>query len=168
MGHEIDMSNARENMVYVGDTPWHRLGTSFEGNEDFDQWRIAAGFDWEATERALFYKRSAGQFIDVPLPSHKALVRSDTGTVLGVVAFFFPLIRFIALARHCSASAREGRHRDAFTTPSREPEYYAKLMTLGVNIYNVFQLVPRLQSLYHGVGLCCFGKLNLNNMKLGC
>lgn len=97
MSHEIDMSNNRENMVYVGDTPWHRLGTAFDGNEDFDQWRIAAGFNWEAESKALHYKAQPvylGQDdVNIALPSHKALVRSDTGTVLGVVGKDYKVVQ---------------------------------------------------------------------------
>ena len=93
MGHMIDMSNDRENMVYVGDTPWHRLGTAFEGNEDFDQWRIAAGFNWTADERALYYKDRPEITAGIPLPSHKALIRSDIGTVLGVVGKDYKVVQ---------------------------------------------------------------------------
>lgn len=86
--HAIDMSNDRANMVYVGDTPWHHLGTRFTGKEDFDQWRIAAGFGWHAAERPLLYQEPhavTGQMVNVALPSHKAIVRDDTGLLLGVV-----------------------------------------------------------------------------------
>ena len=93
--HEIDMSNGRANIVYVGDTPWHKLGTRFTGNETFDQWRVAAGFGWEALTKALSYKaeHAAGHEVDVLLKSHKALVRSDTETVLGVVGKDYKVVQ---------------------------------------------------------------------------
>ena len=95
MSHMIDMSNDRENVVYVGDTPWHRLGTEFRGNEDFDQWRIAAGYDWEAQVKSLSYKatHALGHEVDVALPSHRALVRSDTEKVLGVVGKDYKVVQ---------------------------------------------------------------------------
>lgn len=95
MSHEIDFSNDRENMVYVGATPWHELGTRFVGDEDFDQWRIAAGFDWEAEIKRLSYKapHAAGHEVDIVLPSHRALVRSDTAGVLGVVGKDYKVVQ---------------------------------------------------------------------------
>lgn len=95
MSHQLDMSNNQENMVYVGQTPWHRLGTTFIGDEDFDQWRIAAGFDWEAQIKPLTYKatHAAGHEVDIALPSHRALVRSDTEKVLGVVGKDYKVVQ---------------------------------------------------------------------------
>ncbi len=95
MSHEIDMSNDRENMAYVGATPWHKLGTKFEGNEDFDQWRVAAGFDWEALTKILHYKSKhvTGREVDIVVPSHRALVRSDIETVLGIVGKDYKVVQ---------------------------------------------------------------------------
>lgn len=95
MSHEIDMSNDQENMVYVGQTPWHRLGTAFVGNEDFDQWRVAAGFDWEALIKPIHYKakHALGHEVDVAMPSHRALVRSDTEMVLGIVGKDYKVVQ---------------------------------------------------------------------------
>lgn len=95
MAHLIDFSNNRENMVYVGQTPWHRLGTKFTGNETFEEWRVAAGFNWEAVKRDLSYKavHAAGHEVDVILPSHKALVRSDTDMVLSVVGKDYRIVQ---------------------------------------------------------------------------
>lgn len=93
--HMIDLSNDRQNMVYVGQTPWHRLGTEFTGNETFDEWRVAAGFAWKALTKTLSYKatHAAGHEVDVVLPSHKALVRSDTETVLSVVSKDYKVVQ---------------------------------------------------------------------------
>lgn len=95
MAHMIDMSNNRANMVYVGATPWHRLGTKFTGDETLDVWRIAAGFALEALSKNLMYKatHAAGHEVDVILPSHKVLVRSDTNMVLGVVSDRYKVVQ---------------------------------------------------------------------------
>ncbi|TFG84006.1 MAG: DUF932 domain-containing protein [Erysipelotrichales bacterium] len=95
MAHMIDMSNYRENMVYVGATPWHHLGTQFTGDETFEEWRVAAGFNWEAQKKDLVYKatHAAGHEVDVILPSHKALVRSDTEMVLSVVGKDYKIVQ---------------------------------------------------------------------------
>ena len=95
MSHMIDMSNDQDNMVYVGATPWHKLGTRFAGNETFEEWRIAAGFAWEAQAKELSYKatHAAGHEVDVILPSHKALIRSDLETVLSVVSKDYKIVQ---------------------------------------------------------------------------
>ncbi len=95
MSHMIDMSNNEENMAYVGATPWHKLGTQFVGNETFEEWRIAAGFAWEAQAKELSYKatHAAGHEVDVVLPSHKALIRSDLETVLSVVSKDYKIVQ---------------------------------------------------------------------------
>lgn len=95
MAHLIDLSNNRENMAYVGNTPWHRLGTKLTGDESFDEWRVAAGFAWDAEKKDLTYmaQHAAGHEVPVILPSHKALVRSDTGMVLSVVGKDYKIVQ---------------------------------------------------------------------------
>lgn len=99
MAHMIDMTNDRANMAYVGDTPWHRLGTALTGDENLDEWRIAAGLDWTAEKRDLFYRNAtnigAGATAHLPhsVPTHKALVRSDTGDVLSVVGNRYKVVQ---------------------------------------------------------------------------
>jgi phage/plasmid-like protein (TIGR03299 family) len=85
------MTNRRANMVYVGATPWHSLGTRFAGNENFDEWRVAAGFAWEATPQPLTYPGADGN--PVSLDSHKVLLRSDVQSVLGVVGKDYKVVQ---------------------------------------------------------------------------
>lgn len=81
--HEIDMSNGRANMAYIGDKPWHGLGAEMEGGADLDQWRIEAGLNYDVSERPALYMDDEGTMIQVP--DKKVLVRDDTKYVLSVV-----------------------------------------------------------------------------------
>lgn len=83
MSHEIDMSNGRANIAYIGDKPWHGLGAEMDDGADLDQWRIAAGLNWAVSERPALYMDDEGTTIQVP--DKKVLVRDDTKLVLSVV-----------------------------------------------------------------------------------
>ena len=48
MAHEI------ENMMYVGDTPWHGLGTRFVEPPSLDDAMVAAGLDWKVEINPVF------------------------------------------------------------------------------------------------------------------
>jgi phage/plasmid-like protein (TIGR03299 family) len=89
------MTAAVEKMAYVGETPWHGLGTQFAGNESIDEWAVAAGFGWDAIATPLKYaaKNALGESVDVALKSHRLLVRSDTQTELGVVSKDYKVVQ---------------------------------------------------------------------------
>jgi phage/plasmid-like protein (TIGR03299 family) len=82
MAHELDMSNARANMAYVGQTPWHGLGHLLTEGASIDQWTKAAGLDWEALTLPSLYEYQ-GEVITSP---NFHIVRSDTGASLGVMS----------------------------------------------------------------------------------
>ena len=41
------MVHAVENMAFVGDVPWHGLGTSIDQDTPLADIQVAAGLDWE-------------------------------------------------------------------------------------------------------------------------
>lgn len=79
MAHELATTNGRAAVAYFGQTPWHGLGTKLDNPATADEAITAAGLDYEATLSPV--QTSAG----TEIPSRKAVVRSDTGNVLGVV-----------------------------------------------------------------------------------
>jgi phage/plasmid-like protein (TIGR03299 family) len=83
MSHEIDMSNDRANMAYIGDKPWHGFGADMREDADLDEWRIEAGLGHSVIEQPCLYMSSDGSLIEVP--DKKVLVRDDTGYALSVV-----------------------------------------------------------------------------------
>lgn len=83
MAHNLDFSNSRANMAYVGETPWHGLGQSLTPDAGLDVWIREAGFDWEVIKAPVTYA------IDDQIhtmPDRFVLHRSDTGAPLSVVS----------------------------------------------------------------------------------
>ena len=79
MAHEI----YNNDMAYVGRTPWHGLGAQLPEDATIEQWREAAGFDWEIEHAPVIYD-AAGQTREVP--NRVVLFRSDTGAPLSVMS----------------------------------------------------------------------------------
>ncbi len=79
MAHELATTNGRTAMMYSGEFPWHGLGTRLDEPATAREAIEAAGLDYLAELKAITTTD------DVPVPSRKAVVRSDSGDVLGVV-----------------------------------------------------------------------------------
>lgn len=87
MTHMIDMSNNRANMAYVGMVPWHGLGQKIDEDATIEEWRIAAGLDWEIEKRKLYYTKMVnGKKIPHVVEDRVALVRSDTQEHLSIMS----------------------------------------------------------------------------------
>jgi phage/plasmid-like protein (TIGR03299 family) len=78
MSHELDFSKGKAAIAYTGDLPWHKHGTYFEKGFTSEEALKHAGLDYEVELQEL----STGSQV---LDSHKAVVRTDTDGVLGVV-----------------------------------------------------------------------------------
>lgn len=81
--HALDFSNNRANMAYIGNTPWHGLGELMLPDQSVDQWRVAAGLDWEAIKRKVQFLDEAGM---LRTGDSNILYRSDTKAELGIVS----------------------------------------------------------------------------------
>mgnify|MGYP003326864505 CR=1 FL=1 len=79
MAHELAMTNGRTAMMYSGEVPWHGLGTKLNEPATARVAIEAAGLDYLAELKAISTSD------DVAIPNRKAVVRSDSGDVLGVV-----------------------------------------------------------------------------------
>ena len=91
MAHMIDMSNDRANMAYVGDKPWHGLGSELEAGADLDQWRIAAGLNWTAELQDLYFRSRTDQL--VKKADSKIVYRSDTAAELGICSDRYKVVQ---------------------------------------------------------------------------
>jgi len=95
MAHNIDRSNGRDNIAFLGsrNSIWHRLGQEMSKGMTIDQWQQAAGLNWEAIKvPAIAHLRGADfDHLDPKLRFQEVeernfLARSDTGHVLGYVS----------------------------------------------------------------------------------
>jgi phage/plasmid-like protein (TIGR03299 family) len=76
------MSAAVENMAYAGQVPWHGLGNNIDADTPIDQWRVAAGLDWEAHMSLVHFNVGDELFY---MQDKNVVYRSDNLMPLGVV-----------------------------------------------------------------------------------
>ncbi len=95
MPHNLNVTNGGPSMMYIGEAPWHSLGTRLDKPATSEEAIQAAGLDFTVEKFRL-------QTIpnDLPVESHFATVRTDTMEVLGVVGSRYEPIQ----------------NKDAFTT----------------------------------------------------
>jgi len=86
MAHEIDFSNGRANMAYVGETPWHGLGFKIDADASIDEWRQAAGLEWSIKKGSMLYTTEDGEQCDASSLNRSILYRSDTKAPLSVMS----------------------------------------------------------------------------------
>lgn len=95
MAHNLNTANGKTSMMYVGEVPWHKLGTKLENPATATEAIQAAGLDFKVIKKTL---RTTTPELSVV--GHYATVRTDTLDVLGVVGSRYEPIQ----------------NRDAFTT----------------------------------------------------
>jgi phage/plasmid-like protein (TIGR03299 family) len=81
MAHELDFTKGRAAIAYASEdgwTPWHKYGTPFKKAFTSEEALKAAGLDYEVELQELSTP-------SVVCESHKAVVRTDSQAVLGVV-----------------------------------------------------------------------------------
>jgi phage/plasmid-like protein (TIGR03299 family) len=79
MAHELEMIDGKGQMVYVGDTPWHGLGTQIPNDLTPEQILKTAKLDWTVEKQDIFLANGT-------VLSDKALVRSTDSKVLDIVS----------------------------------------------------------------------------------
>src|SRR5215472_12114735 len=95
MAHNLDMSNNRANVAFLGSRRdiWHRMGQEMLPGQTIEQWAAAAGLGWQAVKVPAIVSLHGDQFnhIDadkrfLPAPGRSFIVRSDTAGLLGYVS----------------------------------------------------------------------------------
>jgi phage/plasmid-like protein (TIGR03299 family) len=83
MSHNLNIANGKTSMFYVGETPWHKLGTRLDNPATSKEAIEAAGLDYTVEKVSL---EAVVDLIDhKPVNNHFATVRTDTNDVLGIV-----------------------------------------------------------------------------------
>jgi len=90
MAHELDQSNGRDNMAYVGETPWHGLGQRLTPQSPLEVWCKEAGMDWDIQATpTLFYAND-----DVHcFPGRTTLLRGDNHEPLSIVSDSYKVVQ---------------------------------------------------------------------------
>ncbi len=80
MSHNLNMNEeGKANMMFVGETPWHKQGVYLGEKEvTSEEAIIAAGMDWKVSKKILVCN-------DKILTDYQGIVREDTGDILSVV-----------------------------------------------------------------------------------
>lgn len=87
------MSDLVEKMAYVGETPWHGLGSKLPKGSSIEAWQKAAGLEWKILRAQLYYDvpvvdtkgKPTKESLKVVAP-REALYRSDTNKYLAAVS----------------------------------------------------------------------------------
>ena len=87
MAHELTIrADGYTEMAFVGKTPWHGLGQELQQDASLEEWRKAAGMDWEIQSAPVRFEPN-GQFGDLEgVENQNVLFRSDNHKPLSVVS----------------------------------------------------------------------------------
>ncbi len=93
MSHLIDMSNYRANMAYVGDTPWHGLGSELTPGAPIEIWTREAGMDYTIERSRVVFRHTEGANGVGVMDDRNVLWRSDTKAPLAVVSNRYEIVQ---------------------------------------------------------------------------
>lgn len=84
------MAHLIENMFYVGEKPWHGLGTPLDESPTIEEALELAGMNWRVSKRPTYYETittnlGGGTGVRERETGHFVTVRTDTGDPLGNV-----------------------------------------------------------------------------------
>ncbi len=99
MAHEIDMSNKRANIAFVGSKPWHGLGQELTYGASIETWKKEAGMNWTIRSSPVIYSPESadGQENKIVVPNKfankRVLYRNDTEAPLSVVSNSYKVVQ---------------------------------------------------------------------------
>ena len=103
MAHDLATTNGKTAMAYFGETPWHQLGTKLDEPATSAEAITAAGLNYRAELTPLVTENGT------PVPTRKAVVRSDTKQVLGVVGNTYVPIQNVECFEFLDAVVAKGQ-----------------------------------------------------------
>lgn len=89
------MAHLIEKMAYVGQAPWHGLGSELSPHQPLEVWQREAGMNWTIQESPVrFMADSIGNLGTIhTFPEQKVLYRSDTREALSVVSQRYQVVQ---------------------------------------------------------------------------
>lgn len=89
------MAHLVQKMAYVGETPWHGLGSQLPRGQSLHIWQKQAGMDWEIRETPVrFLADGVGNLGTIhTFEDQKVLFRSDTKEALSVVSQRYQVVQ---------------------------------------------------------------------------
>ncbi|KAG0752275.1 hypothetical protein G6F24_013679 [Rhizopus arrhizus] len=92
---KLIMAHLIERMAYVGEAPWHGLGSRLSPKQPLEVWQREAGMDWQIQESPVHFKADAvGHLGSIhSFPEQKVLYRSDTKAPLSVVSQRYQVVQ---------------------------------------------------------------------------
>lgn len=120
MAHNLEIIEGKAQMAYVGETPWHGLGTVLPQDVSPKQMQKAAGLDWTVEKRKNFIETKSGERRETGTYS---LVRSSDESILTQVGegwnpvqndeafeFFHEFCAAGKMTMHTAGSLKGGRY----------------------------------------------------------
>ena len=85
MAHLIETNEitGKNEIAFVGETPWHGLGQVLTKDASIEVWRKEAGLDWQAKTTPVYFSHDMRGFIAVE--NQNVIYRDDTNKPLGIV-----------------------------------------------------------------------------------
>ncbi len=88
------MSHEVETMAYVGETPWHSLGSRLPAKQPIEVWAKKAGMDWTIRETPVrFQPYNSAESAVLAFEDQKVLYRSDNNKALSVVSSRYKVVQ---------------------------------------------------------------------------
>src|SRR5436190_52794 len=95
MSHMISFANARNEMAYRGEKPWHGLGQELTDGASIDEWREQAGMNWTIRRSKVRYAASPTPALEDfrSVEDRHVLLRSDNLQHLSIVSDSFKIVQ---------------------------------------------------------------------------
>lgn len=96
MAHQLTISaSGVAAMAYVGETPWHGLGQQLPSDASIDEWRKAAGLDFQIISANMLYSVNLPDQPEqiLAVEGQRVLHRSDNGAALGRVSSLYKVVQ---------------------------------------------------------------------------
>lgn len=91
MAHEITVrQDGKAEIAYVGERPWHCLGTKLDQDATIETWIKEAGLDWEAQKSMVKFMADDGM---TSFQGKSVIYRSDSLSPLGIVSDEYKIVQ---------------------------------------------------------------------------